>query len=52
MAKANQRAHHPMDIFNKIHILSRNGLKKVNKSIKQRKRIDKMNINRAKFGKK
>ena len=52
MARANQKFLHPMKIFNKINLCSKEQLRKANKSVKERKRIDKMNSNKAKFGKK
>ena len=42
---------HPLKMFNVIKLCSKEQLKKANEFVKQRKRIDKMNVNKAKFGK-
>lgn len=52
MAKANQKAKHPLPVFNKIQLITTKQLKKINKSIKKRKRKDKHNINKYRFRKK
>ena len=52
MAKANQKFHHPMDMFNKIKVLPRKEINKIERKKKQRTRAKQKRINQSRFNRK
>lgn len=52
MSKANQKFHHPLKIFNKIKVIPKKELKRIEKEKKEKRREQRKKTNKYRFKKK